>query len=343
MKTGIIGLSASGKTTIFEALTGFISEPGQKGENRIGTVPVPDDRLDVLSGMFQPKKTIFAQVEYLLPGGSFQKEQTGDQNIWAPLRDTDALIHVIRNFGGYGYTPPTPLDDFITLDQDLILTDLFSVERRIQRLELDHNRGKKINQSELGLLKACQKNLENEKPLRKCADLAGDPLLKGFAFISAKPMLVLFNNEDEDDRLPQAGGLHKRETCTVIRGKLEQELAQMSAAEAADFLAEFNIGASAKDRIIRLSYDFLGLISFFTFNNDEVRAWTVKKGTPAMDAAGQIHSDMKKGFIRAEVLAYDDLASAGSYPAARKEGTVRLEGKTYPVQDGDIITFRFSV
>ena len=343
MKTGIIGLGASGKTTIFEAITGNISETEQKGANRIGTVPVPDDRLDVLSGIYQPNKTIFAQVEYLLPGGPFQKEKTGDQGIWTLIRDTDALIHVVRNFGGYGYTNPTPFDDFIKLEQELILTDLFSVERRLERLARDHKRGKKTNQSELGLLKACQKNLENENPLRKCPDLAGDPLLKGFAFISAKPMLVLFNNEDEDDRIPEAGGLHKRETCTVIRGKLEHELAQMSAAEAEDFLAEFNISVSAMDRIIRQSYDFLGLISFFTFNNDEVRAWTVKKGTPAIDAAGLIHSDMQKGFIRAEVLGYNDLAAAGSYPAARKKGTVRLEGKTYQLQDGDIITFRFNV
>jgi ribosome-binding ATPase YchF (GTP1/OBG family) len=156
-------------------------------------------------------------------------------------------------------------------------------------------------------------------------------------------MLVLFNNEDEDESLPEVGQLTQTESCIVIRAKLEQELAQMSEAEAEEFLMEFNITASAMDRVIHKSYDLLGLISFFTVGEDEVRAWTVKKGTDAVNAAGVIHSDIQKGFIRAEVLSYDDLMAAGTYAEARKKGTVRLEGKTYQVQDGDIVHFRFNV
>jgi ribosome-binding ATPase YchF (GTP1/OBG family) len=156
-------------------------------------------------------------------------------------------------------------------------------------------------------------------------------------------MLVLFNNDDEDDRLPAVSKITDTEDCLVIRGKLEQELAQMSAEEAAEFLEEFNISESAMDKVIRKSYRLLGLISFFTVGSDEVRAWSIKSGTEAVDAAETVHTDMKKGFIRAEVLAYDDLMDAGTYAAARKKGTVRLEGKNYKVQDGDIINIRFNV
>ena len=343
MKLGIIGLPGSGKSAVFEALTGNLSDPGHKDEVRIGTVPVPDERLKMLGTVFKPKKTICARVEYHLPRRSVQKEPKGDQGLYAAVRGSDALIHVVRNFGGYGQATPRPFDDFHKLDQEIILTDLFVVEKRLERLGLDHQRGKKTDPIERGLLEACQENLENENPLRKCPELSLAPQLRGYAFISAKPVLVLFNNEDEDDRLPDGAGRELQESCAVIRGKLEQELAQMSPEEAEAFLAEFNIASSARDRIVQQSYKLLGLVSFFTFNKDEVRAWTTKIETPAADAAELIHSDMKRGFIRAEVLAYDDLVSAGSYQEARKKGTVRLEGKIYPVQDGDIITFRFNV
>jgi ribosome-binding ATPase YchF (GTP1/OBG family) len=253
------------------------------------------------------------------------------------------LIHVVRNFGGYGFENPTPFLDFQTIDQELMLADLMVVEKKLESVELDRKRVKETSPAELSLLNQCLENFENEIPLRKVPDLASDPLLKGYAFLSAKPMLVLFNNEDDDDTIPEAEDLSSRENCMVIRGKLEQELAQMSAEDAEEFLSEFNITASAMDRVIKRSYEILGLISFFTVVNQEVKAWTVKKDTPALDAADTIHTDMKKGFIRAEVISYDDLMAAGSYPEAKKKGTVRLEGKTYPVQDGDIIEFRFNV
>ena len=341
MKFGIIGSPGSGKTTTFEALNQNDTGGGQKAEDRIATIHVPDDRIDTLSGMYSPQKTIYAQIEYFLPG--YRGDSSQDTNIWTPVRDCDALLHVVRNHTAFGFESKAPYDDFILMDQELILADLVVVEKRIERLELDHRRGKKMSPEEHALLMACRENLENEIPLRRIPELALAPLLRGFAFLSAKPMLVLFNNEDDDDQQPEFKDLTASENCLVIRGKLEQELSQMSPEDAAEFLTEFNIAESALDRIIKRSYELLGLISFFTVGEDEVRAWTIKKETQAVDAAEVIHSDIKRGFIRAEAVAYSDLMDAGSHQAAKKMGTVRLEGKTYNVQDGDIINFRFNV
>lgn len=345
MKLGIIGLAQSGKTTVFEALTRNSAQGAHKGESRIGTIRVPDERIDILSRMYTPRKTIYATVEYFLPGiqGAVREGGGKEQSLWNQTRDCDALIHVVRNFSGYGFEPPTPAADVAALDQELVLADLVVVEKRLERLELDQKRGKKADPEELALLKGCHEQLEKEIPLRLSQALATAPQLRGFAFLSAKPMLVLYNNEDDDDAFPDSPGAAEKENCMVMRAKLEQELAQMSAEEAAEFLAEFEIAESAMDRVIKKSYDLLGLISFFTVGEDEVRAWTIRRGTVALDAADVIHSDIKKGFIRAEVLAYRDLMAAGSYAAARKQGTVRLEGKTYEMQDGDIVNFRFNV
>ena len=340
MKLGIIGLSRSGKSTVFEALTHNILPESHKGKNRIGTIHVPDKRVDVLNDMYKPKRSIYAQVEYFLPGMMGQKK---DQKIWTQARGCDALIHVIRNFGVYGFEKPTPYHDFRAMDQELIFADLVVVEKKLETVGFERRPDKKTSSEELSLLNQCRNHLENEIPIRDYPDLASAHLLKGYTFLSAKPMLILFNNEDEDDRIPEEADVISGENCMVIRGKLEQELAQMSDEETEEFLSEFNISSSAMDRVIKRSYEILGLISFFTVVNDEVKAWTVKKETPAVDAAEVIHSDMKKGFIRAEVVSYDDLISAGSYPEARKLGNVRLEGKTYAVQDGDIIEFRFNV
>ncbi|UCF90421.1 MAG: redox-regulated ATPase YchF [Desulfobacterales bacterium] len=344
MRLGIIGLPRAGKSTIFEALTKSKADAARKGEDRIATVRVPDRRVDVLSSMYQPQKTIYAQVEYFLPGAvSHPTADSKDQKIWTAVRDCDALIHVVRNHAGFGFEETTPEHDFIQLDQELMLADLVVVEKRLERLELDHKRGKPLNPEEHALLLQCRQNLENETPLRRTPEVASAPLLRGFAFLTAKPQLVLFNNADDDEHLPEATALAAREDCMVIRGKLEQELAQMNGEEVADFLVEFNIAASAMDRVIQRSYALLGLISFFTLGEDEIRAWTITKGTPAVEAAGVVHTDMQRGFIRAEVVSFDDLTDAGSHATARKKGTVRLEGKTYEVQDGDIINFRFNV
>ena len=344
MKLGITGLPQSGKSTVFEALTNNTIEIGNKSKDHIAAVRVPDGRVDFLSDMYKPKKTIYAQVEYFLPGiGAQSKDKSKEQSIWTKIRDCDALIHVVRNFAGFGFDKPEPYDDFIKLDQEAIIEDLVVIEKRMERLEQDRQRNRDINKEEITLLKECLKYLEKEMPLRKNDDLAFAHVLKGYAFVSAKPKLVLFNNEDDDDKVPDVEALTSKEDCMIIRGKLEQELAQMSDEEAEDFLNEFNITASAMDRVIKRSYELLGLISFFTVGEDEVRAWTIKDNTKAVDAAGVIHTDFQKGFIRAEVLSYNDLIDAGTYNEARKKGTVRLEGKEYGVQDGDIVNFRFNV
>ena len=344
MKLGIIGLPQSGKSTIFEALTKNIIKTGSKEKNRIAAVTVPDGRVDFLSNMYKPKKTIYAQVEYFLPGiGTLSKEKNKEQSIWAKIRDCDALIHVVRNFAGFGFEDPEPFSDFIKLDQEFIVEDLVVIEKRLERLEQDMQRNRDVNKEEVTLLKECLDCLEKEIPLRKNSSLSSAHILKGYAFISAKPQLVIFNNEDDDDKIPDAEDITSKEDCMVIRGKLEQELAQMSVEDAEDFLNEFNITASAMDRVIKRSYELLGLISFFTVGEDEVRAWTIKTGAKAPDAAGTIHTDFQKGFIRAEILSYNDLMAAGTYNEAKKKGTVKLEGKEYCVQDGDIINFRFNV
>ncbi len=345
MKLAIIGLAQSGKTTVFQALTGTPLTAGRKSESHIGTIRVPDGRVDRLSAIYNPRKTIYAQVEYFLPAakGKAEDKKSGEQAYWAQVRDGDALIHCVRNFDAYGAEPPRPYDDFQQLDQELIITDLVSVEKRLERLELDQKRGKKPDPEERDLLARCRTELENERPLRLTPELASAHKLRGFAFLSAKPQLVLLNNSDDDARLPEQAAALKGVTTLVIRGKLEQELAGMSPEETGEFLTEFGLEASAADRIIQKSYELLGLISFFTVGEDEVRAWTIPRATTAVDAAEVIHSDIKKGFIRAEVLAYDDLIKAGSHTEARKQGTVRLEGKQYEAQDGDIIHFRFNV
>ena len=342
MKSAIIGLTGSGRQTVFEALTRSFDPPSSRAEARIGTIRVPDERVDGLSKLYQPRKTIHAQVEYFLP--AIHAEEGSKQSAgWSPVRDCDALIHVVRNFSSYGFDPPSPYDDFHKLDQELIISDLIVAEKRLERLAQDQKRGKHPDPEELSLLQECVARFEAEKPLRSDRQLADAPRLKGFAFLSAKPMLVLLNNEDDDDTLPQLQDLSATESCQIIRGKLEHELAQMSAADAKAFLEEFNIPAAATDRVITASYELLGLISFFTVGDEEVHAWTIRAGTSALDAAGIIHTDMQKGFIRAEVLSYSDLTAAGSYAAARKQGTVRLEGKTYNVRDGDIVQIRFNV
>jgi GTP-binding protein YchF len=336
MKLGIIGLPLSGRSTTFEALTRQGSETASRGEDRLAVVRVPDERVDRLSRMFEPQKTIYAQVDYLLAGQGSQKREA---NPWLPVKDCDALIHVVRNHG----PDRTPAADFRAVEQELILSDLVQVEKRLERIALDHRRGKKMNPEEQQLLTECRRLLEAETPLRHRPQLSDGKPLRGFALLTAKPMLVLFNNEDGDPALPDIGDIADQEKCLVLRGKLEQELSRMSEEDAAEFLEEYQIGTSAMGRMIRLSYEVMGLIAFFTVGSDEVRAWTIRRGTPAVEAAGAIHSDIQKGFIRAEVISYEDLMAAGSTAEARRRGTFRLEGKTYEVKDGDIINFRFNV
>jgi ribosome-binding ATPase YchF (GTP1/OBG family) len=296
MRLGIIGLPQSGKSTVFEALTKSISDTTHKNEDRIGTIRVPDRRVDVLSKIYNPQKTIYAQVEYFLPGTSgAKKEHSREQSIWSATRDCDALIHVIRNHSSAGFEEKSPYEDFVKLEQELILADLVVVEKRLERIELDQKRGKKMDSQEHSLLKQCRQKLEDETPLRRDPDLASARQLRGFAFLSVKPMLVLFNNDDEDEGMPEVKNLTNLENCLVVRGKLEQELAQMSAEDAAEFLNEFNISESAMDRVIRSSYNLLGLISFFTIGKDEIRAWTIRRESGSLGYEKRLYSRRSSG------------------------------------------------
>ncbi|MDY6823797.1 MAG: DUF933 domain-containing protein [Thermodesulfobacteriota bacterium] len=338
MKLGIVGGQGAGKTTLFEALTKTDPDAGHKNEHRIAAIHVPDSRVDVLNEMYQPKKTVYAQIEYFLPAAAGEKNR---ETQWNAVKDCDALIHVVRNFPVPGMPEPDSGRDLAALDEEFILSDLIVVEKRLERIEADKKRGKKGDPAELALLEQARQMLEAGAPLRNDPATAREPLLRGFAFVSAKPVLALINNVEDDTGLP--AGIPGDVECMVARGKLEHEISRMSAPDAREFLQEFEIEEPATDRAIRRSYEILGLISFFTVGSDEVKAWTIRRGTPAVEAAGVIHSDIQKGFIRAEIVSYDDLMEAGTYAEARKRGTTRLEGKTYEMQDGDIVNFRFNV
>jgi ribosome-binding ATPase len=345
MKLAITGLELAGKTTIFESLTGSLSDVSNKNKTKIETVSVPDKRIDELSLMYEPKKTIYAQIQYFLPTKiEGANEKNKEDNILFQIRDCDGIINVVRNFNIYGLKEPSPYNDYLAFNRELMFADFMTVEKRLERINADKKRGKKINDKELLLLEECKFFLEKEIPIRENKELAESHELRGFALLSGKPLLILFNNEDEDEDMPEFEPEFKpNEKVMMLRGRLENEIMQMPKNDAKEFLEEFNITALAKDRAIKNSYDLLGLISFFTVGKDEVRAWTIKKKTSALDAAEVIHSDIKKGFIRAEVVHYDDLMELGSHNEAKKQGKVRLEGKKYEVKDGDIINFRFNV
>ncbi len=344
MKLGIIGLSMCGKNTLFEALTKTASAAESRMENRMASVRVPDGRIDTLSGMYQPKKTTYAVIDYFLPGrGVSQDEKNREQSVWNKVRDSDALIHVARNFESGGFGPPDPAADFRKLDEELIFADLVVADKRLERLDADLKKNRKIDTSEYDLVKECKAILDAGQPLRKHPHLASAPLLRGFTFLSAKPVLAILNSADQGDCSAADFESATGERGLVIRGKVERELIQMPEADAKEFLAEYGIMESAMTVVIRESYSLLGLMSFFTVGEDEVRAWTIRIGTKAVDAAEAIHSDIKKGFIRAEVVSYTDLTAAGSHAEARKKGQVRLEGKEYVMQDGDVVEFRFNV
>ncbi len=307
MKAGIIGLPGSGKWTVFEVLTRTVVDVARKGESRLGTIAVPDPRVDALSDLYKPQKTTYAQVQYFLPGARNRDgDRPEDQGLLAQVRDCDALICVVRNFGGGGHGAPHPRADVNEIHGQLLLADLAVAEKRIERIELTRDKGQRFNPEELAALHACRAKLEDAVPLRHLPELASSPHLHSYSFLSAKPLLVLVNNGDEDDGLPDVGELGMGERCIAMRGRLEHELAQMSEDEAAGFFSEYGITESGMGRVLRESYELLGLASFFTVGQDEVRAWTVPAGTPAAEAAGIIHTDLSRGFIRAEVVAYDE-------------------------------------
>lgn len=357
MKLGIIGLPGSGKTTVFRALTGGIEPADRKThqEPGLGVVKVDDPRLDFLVGYHKPKKVTPVGVEYAdiagITGEGKSGKTLGDRFL-AHVRPVDALVHCVRYFDSPALGTADPVRDFLTVEEEMLLSDLASVEKRLERIERDIKRGKKELSEEFDLLKGAQTVLEDGKPLRLYPPAVESEKLRGFAFLSAKPELILINAGD--DRTPEQietllqlirseAGDQPRVALGRLYADVEAEIARLSPEDAREFLDDLSLEQGAKERIVKTSFELLNLIVFFTAGEPEVRAWPLERGKSAVKAAGTVHSDMERGFIRAEVVAYDDFKEAGSMAAAQKVGRVRLEGKDYLVQDGDIMLFRFNI
>src|ERR1700681_2212852 len=359
MQTGIIGLPQVGKTTLFRILTKASVEgkPGAQG-TQVCVAKDAEPRLVELAKLYDPKKITYATVQYVDVGG-MQKDRNRDA--LAPLREVDTIAHVIRVFDDpsvpHAAGSIDPLRDATNLELELILADHDHITRRLERLEKDLKKKKDpVLEAEKAVLDKCKAHLESEKPLRELELTAEERKpIGGFLFLSQRPMLFVLNlGDDEAAELATAVERHKlgalvgRKNTAVVAvcGRLEAELAQMEEKEAAELLASYGLKEPGLNRLIRATYDLMGLIQFFTAGEPEVRAWTIRKGATAVKAAGAIHSDIEKGFIRAEVVRWNDLLAAGSVGAgggaAREKAQVRLEGKEYLVQEGDVILFRHS-
>jgi GTP-binding protein YchF len=355
LRAGLIGLSLSGKTTLFQLLTSAREAPRTHGkvEANVGISRVPDERLDQLTSLFQPKRRVPATVEFAdMAAGRSDAKSLVDV---AAYRNADALVHVVRAFRdpavAHSQASIDPGRDVRLVEDELVLADLGIAERRLERLEKDLKKSQAVElKKEQDLLVRCHATLEQGRSLRTLG-LTGEDLrrLRGFQLLSAKPLLVVINLDEGDigitDRVADALGLATWAAgasvgVVAVCAKIELEIAQLEAADAAAFLADLGLSASGLDRVIRAAYDLLGYISFFTVGDDECRAWSIPRGTPAQEAAGEIHSDIQRGFIRAEVVPADRLLARGSLAACRDHGELRLEGKEYLVADGDVITFR---
>jgi GTP-binding protein YchF len=362
MQVTIVGLPASGKTTVFNALTGGHAETGGFSGGRaapnVGVVKVPDERLGRLSELFHPKKTTPADVTYVdvaLPPGA-TREGTVSADVLAQIRNADALLHVVRAFAdGLAERPADPWRDVDEMDVEFTLADLSVVEKRLEKLRTSGRHGspteREQNALEEELLARVEPHLAEGHPLRSFA-LTDDEehRLRGYRFLTQKPVLVVLNIDES--RLSDAPALEEEgrgryrqpdSDVAALAGQIESEMAQLSPEDAAPFMEDLGIAEPSRGRVIRLTYALLGLFSFFTAGEDECRAWTLRQGDTAVDAAGAIHSDLARGFIRAEVVTYDDLMACGSMAEARRRGLLRSEGKTYEVRDGDVIQVLFNV
>ncbi len=356
MRLGIIGLPQSGKTTLFNALTRGKQPTGAasgKMEVHTSVVEVPDRRVDGLSAMFKPKKTIYAKVTYAdIAGLDGSAEKTGiSGTLLNQLTQMDGFIHVVRSFEDDSVPHPSgsinPLRDIQSMDSEFILNDLIAVERKLERLAEEKKKGggrdKALIDREIILFERFHAALSEEKPLRDLSiSLEEEKSLAGYGFLTRKPVLLVLNLS-EGQAQPEMDYPHQHSQVVFLQARLEMEIAQLPIEEAQIFLEEYKISEPSLNRMIRLSYDLLGLESFFTVGPDEVRAWTVRRGSNAPEAAGEIHTDLQKGFIRAEVISYDDIIALGGMAEGRAKGKLRLEGKEYIVKDGDILNIRFNV
>ena len=358
MEVGIMGLASSGKSTLFSLLTGqdVTAAPPRREGAQMGIARVPDPRLDALSALYHPKKTTPATIRCVdVPG--IPEEHRGEAAFNIPeLRTADALMVILRAFPNDAVAHPMgsldPVRDLQYIEEEFILQDQMVVERRLERLRRDLAKRKDPDLlREAELLERCLEALESASPLRSQVFSTDEhKKLRGFTFLSLKPLLVVVNNGEDDvgaDALADEEWAAWRErpglAFTQVCATLEGELAELDGEDAAAFMEDLGIKDRALDRMIHESYRLLGLISFFTVGDDECRAWSIRAATPAVEAAGEIHSDIQRGFIRAEVVPHDELLEQGSLAACRQRGTLRLEGKSYEVQDGEIVHYRFNV
>ncbi|MGH2429463.1 MAG: redox-regulated ATPase YchF [Candidatus Limnocylindria bacterium] len=362
MQVTIVGLPGSGKTTVFNALTGGHAETGGFSGGRaapnLAVVKVPDQRVDRLSELFSPKKTTHADVTYAdvaIPAGA-AREGTIQPDVLAQIRNADALLHVTRAFDDpTSAAPADPWRDVDELDLELTVADLSVIEKRLEKLKTQARHGSQSERDlaarEQDVLERILTPLSEGRPIR-ALDLGEDDerLLRGYRFLTQKPVLVLINVDES--RLPDAAALEAagRERyaqpasdVAVLAGKIEAEIGDLPEEDARLFMDDLGIAEPSRGRVIRLTYGLLRLFSFFTAGEDECRAWTLRRGASAVDAAGAIHSDLARGFIRAEVVPYEDLMECGSMAEARRRGLLRQEGKAYAVRDGDVLQILFNV
>lgn len=359
---GLIGLPMVGKTTIFNLLTGSGAETSNfltgKTETNVGVARVPDHRVDYLSGLYKPRKTTYAQIQFSdVPGlvrGASQGKGVGNQFLNA-IRNVDMLVHVVRSFTNpdVPHVDDTidPLRDIETIGMELLFADMEIVEKRIERIK-GGKKVKKEHAMELEVMEKCLNALENEVSIGQLEFNDEERLaLKNYSFLTEKPLLLVVNTDEgqfkskdfprreELNTYAAKHGLPVMEIC----GRIEMEISQLPSEDRELFLADLGVSQSGIDRLARVAYDYLGLMSFFTVGEDEVKAWTIRRGTDARRAAGKIHSDIERGFIKAEVVKYEALESLGSMAKVKEKGLFRLEGKEYIVEDGDVINFRFNV
>lgn len=346
MRVGIVGFSQSGKSTLFRALTGVALDPAAAMKGQVGIAKVADDRLAFLTAMYQPKKETHATVEFVDTPGLMKNERADNPQRLATLRAADGLLIVLDAFSGLD-DPANQLERF---REELCFADLEVVTNRVTRLEAGSKKPRpqavrEAEERELAELRLILERLENGQSIEGIAlSEETEKTVKSFQLFSRKPELVLLNRGEDRLGLPVEPTLTQSgATVVVAAAKLELDLFELDPDDRAVFMAELGITSLARDRVIRAAYDVVGLISFFTVGEDECKAWTIKRGMTAVEAAGKIHSDIARGFIRAELVAYQDLKDLGSMKEVKAKGKQRLEGKEYIVADGDIINFRFSV
>ncbi|MEM7411165.1 MAG: redox-regulated ATPase YchF [Myxococcota bacterium] len=343
MKIGLVGYPGSGKSTVFGALTGMEVETGYgSGKANLGVVKVPDARVDALAGIYSPKKTTYAEITFNDLGGGHAEGL--DRAALNAMRNVDALCQVIRAFPDPTGEAGNPLEELTGLETETLLADLEIVEQRVARLRKDRS-----NPRELALLEQIQEALENEQPVRALGlDEEALKSLSGYAFLTAKPLLLVLNVAEEavaeaaPDELRDAASTRGL-GLVVLSAQVEAEIAQLEADEQRDFLESLGLEEPAVNRFIRSAFELIDLISMLTAGPDECRAWPIPRGTAAPRAAGKIHSDIERGFIRAEVIPHEALLEHGSEAKCKEAGVLRVEGKDYIIQDGDVVNFRFNV